>query len=613
MLARVTPRAVALLAAIALVGQVAGETNGLHRAATKWVDDTFRRMSLDEKVGQLLVSSVESTFTSTDSDVFDGLASLVREQHISGFHLFGGTEPVPGVLLNPTYGPVILGQALSAASITNRLQSIATIPLLNSADFETGAGMRIAGATVFPKAMALGAAGDERLIFEAGRITALESRALGIRMVFAPVADVNNNARNPVINTRSFGENPARVGVLASAFVKGLHTGGALSTLKHFPGHGDTDVDTHLGLATIAHPRDRLDQVELPPFRAGIAAGADAVMTGHIELPAIESTPGTPGTLSRAIVTGLLRTDLGFRGLVYTDSMRMDAVSRMLPPGEAAVRAIQAGNDIVLHSPDDRAAFAAIRSAIDGGTIDRAQVDASVRRILAAKARLGLNKSRTVKLDDVPVLIGGRAHRAVAAELSRKSITLIKDDRSIVPLNVPSSAAILYLSVLDYPSGWRVAAPSRTFVPELRKHWADVTAIELSDRATPPEIDLVRAMSRRYDAVVASVFVRAAAYSGRMDLAPQLVRLLQDIARITGDRGTPFVTTLFGNPYVATFLPQLPAVLLTYDFYDLPEASAVAAIAGDAPISGRLPITLPGMFPIGHGLTRDARTTTAGR
>jgi beta-N-acetylhexosaminidase len=182
-----------------------------------------------------------------------------------------------------------------------------------------------------------------------------------------------------------------------------------------------------------------------------------------------------------------------------------------------------------------------------------------------------------------------------------------------VPLNVPSSAAILYLSVLDYPSGWRVAAPSRTFVPELRKHWADVTAIELSDRATPSEIDLVRAMSRRYDAVVASVFVRAAAYSGRMDLAPQLVRLLQDIARITGDGGTPFVTTLFGNPYVATFLPQLPAVLLTYDFYDLPEASAVAAIAGDAPISGRLPITLPGMFPIGHGLTRDARTTTAGR
>jgi beta-glucosidase-like glycosyl hydrolase len=605
--------AVVLASARADAPALSGVGGPLDKTAAKWVDDTFRRMSLDDKVGQLLVSSFESTYTSTDSDVFDALASLVRNQRVGGFHVFGGSEPVPGVLLNPTYGPVILGQPLAAASMINRLQALSTIPLLNTADFETGAGMRLAGATTFPKAMAFGAANDERLTFEAGRITALESRAVGIHVNFAPVADVNNNARNPVINIRSFGEDPARVGALASAFAKGLQAGGMLATLKHFPGHGDTDVDSHLGLPLIPHARPRLDQVELRPFRAGIAAGAAAVMTAHIELPEIDPTPSTPATLSRATVTGLLRADLGFPGLIYTDSMRMDAVSKMLTAGEAALRAIQAGNDIVLHSADDRAAFTALRDAIERGALDRAQVDESVRRILTAKARLGLHRTRTVKLDDVPNAVGVRAHRAVSAEVSEKSITLIKDERNTVPLPVASTASILYLSVLDYPSGWRIAAPSRTFAPELRKRWSDVTAIELSDRSTPSEIDLVRTISRRYDAIVASVFVRAASYSGRMDLSPPLVDLLRDLARGTGQRRTPFITIFFGNPYAATFLAELPAMVLTYDFYDQAELSAVRAIAGESAIGGHLPITLPGLFPAGHGLIRDAARTTAAR
>jgi beta-glucosidase-like glycosyl hydrolase len=576
----------------------------IDRAGEKWIQSAMKKMTVDEKVGQLIVSSFRSTFMSTDSEDFDRLAKAVHEYHVGGFLVFGGSEPAPSVLLNPTYGTVTLGQPLAAASILNRLQAIAGLPLLNTADFEAGVGFRIAGATAFPRAMAFGAARDETLAFEAGRVTGDEARALGVHVNFAPVVDVNNNPRNPVINTRSFGENPELVGRIASAYIRGLQSAGVVATLKHFPGHGDTDVDSHLGLPVIRHPRERLERIELAPFKAAIAAEAGAVMTAHIEMPAFDPTPGTPTTLSQPIVTGVLRRDLGFAGLIYTDSMRMQGVTDMYAPGEAAVRAVAAGNDFVVHSPDDGAAFAAIRDALRSGRIAEAQVNASVERILRAKAAAGLHRNRTVNLDAVSTLVGTRTNQAISDEVSQRSITLIKDARNQVPLKVPRDAPVLYLSVLDYPSGWRIAAPSRTFIPELRARWPNVTSIELSDRTTPSEIELVRAMAPRFDAVVVSVFVRTASFSGRMDLAPALQRLLQDIARQTSSSQRPFITTFFGNPYVSTFLPDLPAMLLTYDFYDRAEASAVRAIAGEAPISGRLPIALPGMFEEGHGLTR---------
>lgn len=591
-------------AAAATEAPQAPQAPGLDKAAVKWVDDTFRKMTLDDKVGQLVVSSVNSTYLANDTEAYAALVSKVKQLRLGGIHVFGGAEPSPAVLLNNAAGAVILGQPLEAASLLNRLQSEAALPMLNTADFEAGVGFRISGATAFPRQMAVGAAGDERLAYEAARITAIEGRAIGIHVNFSPLADVNNNPGNPVINTRSFGEVPDQVGRLASAYVRGLQAGGMLATLKHFPGHGDTDVDSHLGLPIINQPRARLDEIELAPFRQGLAAGADAVMTGHIELPALDPADFSPATLSRPIVTGLLRGELKFQGLIYTDSMGMDAVSRRLSPGEAAVRAMQAGNDIVLHSPDDAAAVAAIKAAVEKGAIPLAQIDDSVRRVLRAKARLGLHRTRTVSLDDLPKRVGGATNAAVARDISQKSITLVKDDRNQVPLRAAREASVLYLSLLDYPANWRIAAPGRTFVPELRKRWPAVTAVELSDRSTPDEIDLVRASATRYDAIVAAVFVRASSGSGRMDLAPPLLKLLADLARATANTPRPFVTVFFGNPYVPMGAPTLPAVLLTYDFYDLAEASAVRALAGEAPITGRLPIGLPGLFPAGFGLVR---------
>ena len=606
MSARVHALTAIVCAAMVVVSAEPSDPFRLDRDATRWVDDTLKKLTADEKIGQLIVPSFESGYMSTDSDTFDALSRLVKDFHVGGFHVFGATQPAPAVLLNSSYGNIILGQPFSAAFLFNRLQGLSAVPLLNTADFETGVGFRIGGATSFPRQMAMGAANDERLVREEARITGIEARAIGVHVNFAPVADVNNNPRNPVINTRSYGEDPSRVGALVGAYVEGARAGGIIATLKHFPGHGDTDVDSHLGLPIVAFDRARLDSLELVPFRKGLDRRAEAVMAAHIVMPALDSG-STPATFSKPILGDLLRRDLGFDGLVYTDSMSMDAITNLESPGEAAVRAVAAGADQVLHSPDPVAAFTALREAVRSGRVSGSQLDASVTRILRAKASLGLHVKRLVDLDAVPSNVGGRGHLASAQEASERSMTLVRDERNQIPLTIPRDSPILYLSVLDYPAGWQIAAPSRTFIPELKKRWPQVTAVEVSDRTPPADLDFVRATAPRYAAVIASVFVRANSGSGRIDLSPECVRLLRDLARAGGRTSAPFVTVFFGNPYVAAAAPELPAVLLTYDLYDLAEASAVRAIAGETRISGRLPIALPGLFPVGHGLDRAAR------
>ncbi len=577
----------------------------LDAEAQRWVDDTLARMTLDEKVGQLLVPSFYSVYTSSDSEAYDALLELIHEYRVGGFLVFGARQARPDVLLDRGTARVSLGQPLNAASLINRLQSVSPVPLLIAADFETGLGFRMSGGTAFPRAMAFGAAGDTRLAYEAGRITAVEARAIGVHMNLAPVVDVNNNPKNPVINTRSFGEDPDVVSVLAAAYVKGLNDGGMLATIKHFPGHGDTDVDSHRGLPLIEHPRERLDRIELPPFRAGIRAGADAVMTAHIQWPTLEPSESTPATFSRRIVEGVLRGELAFDGLVVTDSMRMQAVSDV-GPGEAAARAVGAGHDLVLHSPDDAAAFDGIRDAVRRGDVAETRLDESVSRILAAKAKIGLHRSPGINLGTLPLIVGTRAHREVAQEISERSVTLLRDESDSVPLQVNRSASVLYLSVLDHVYGWGVTEPSRVFVLELQERWPNVTAVELSDRTPDSEIELVRESATQYDAIVAGVYVRAASLEGRLDLSTSLVSALRGIASAARAAGRPFVAVLFGNPYTVAALDDLPTMLVTYDVHDLAQASAVRAIAGEIAIGGKLPIVLGDALPVGHGLVREA-------
>jgi beta-N-acetylhexosaminidase len=574
--------------------------------ADLWVAKTLAKMTLDEKIGQLIFTSFNAAYMSTDSDEFERLRHLVRDLKVGGIHVFGSAEALPQVMLNPVWGggPASRkGDPYAAATTLNRLQSESEIPLLTSGDFEGGAAYILNGATRLPRAMVIGATGDEQMAFTAGVVAATEARAVGVNIDFYPVVDVNNNPRNPIINLRSFGEDPAFVSKMAVAYIKGIQSTGAFATAKHFPGHGDTNVDTHLGLAVINHPRERLDQVELVPFKAAIAAGVDAVMSSHIVLPSLDPTPGIPATLSRPILTGLLRNELKFNGLIFTDSMTMDAISKMFSHDKAAAMAVKAGVDFVLHSPDDDAAFKGIKAAVAAGEVNESQINASVERILRAKARLGLHLNRQVDVAAIAEKFGTRANAQVAQEINDRGLTLIKDERNQVPLAVPRDANLVYLSVLDYASGWREGIPSRTIVPELKKRWPNLTTVEVTDRTTASEYELIRALTRRADAVVAGVFVRIASFSGRMDLSQPQIALLDSVAA----QNKPFVTVCFGNPYTATFLPKLPAVLLGYEFSDFTERAAAKALAGEIPIGGRLPVSLPGMFPVGHGLTRAAK------
>src|SRR5262245_17620112 len=593
-----------LAAAVLAVGSVAASPSPEER----WVERTLRGMTVDEKVAQLLVPSVSGVFASTDSATYDEWRRLVRERKVGGVHVFGGSEAVPSVLLNPSYGTggsrSRRSQPLETAALLNRLQREADVPLLVTADFEGGVGFQVEGATRLPRAMAMGATRDHDLVFRAGELAAREGRSLGVHVNFYPVVDVNNNPRNPIINLRSFGEDPALVGEMARAYVRGAHAGGMLATAKHFPGHGDTAVDTHLDLPTIDQPRERLDAVELPPFKAAIAEGVDAVMSSHIVLPALDPTPGTPATLSRPILTGLLREELGFDGLVFTDAMEMQAIRSHFEPGEAAARAVRAGADLLLVPPDPEAAFRGIRAAVERGEIAREDLDRSVRRILRAKARLGLARQREVDLMAIATELGGRHRARTALDIASRAITLLKDDGSTLPLALPSGARVLYVSLVDYASGWREGAPGRTLVAELKKRFPQATAVEVSDRTSAAELDLVRALGRNVELVVAAVFVRVAAGSGRIDIGAAQTALLEDLAAAPS---RPTVAIVFGNPYVGLLAARGPAVLLTYEFGDAPEEAAVKALFGESPIGGKLPIALSGDYPLGHGLERPAR------
>jgi len=572
-----------------------------------WVKRTLRRMTLQEKAAQLVVPGLNGVYTPTDSAAFERLRRLAREARVGGFHVFGGSEALPPVLLDPAYGTsggrMTKAAPLAVAALLNRLQEAAALPLLVTADFEGGAGYIVEGATRLPRAMAIAASRDEGLAERAGRLAAGEGRALGVHVDLYPVVDVNDNPRNPVINVRSFGEDPASVSRMAVAYLRGIRAGGMLSTAKHFPGHGDTATDTHLELAVVDKTRSALEAVELRPFEAAIAAGVDAVMSSHIRLPALDPTEGRPATLSRPILTGLLRRELGFDGLVFTDSMSMRAISERFAPDQAAALAVAAGADVVLDPPDPDAAVRGIREAVENGAIGRAQIDRSVERLLRAKARLGLDRRRLVAVEAVPEAVGGRERAAVAEEIAARALTLVKDDAGLVPLRPSAASRVLVLSLIDYAGGWREGAPGRVFVPELKRRCPGLVALELSDRTGAGEMDLVRELARSSDLVIAATYVRVVSASGRMDLAPSQQALLDELA---GDGERRLVVVAFGNPYVAAAVPRVPSLLLTYEFGDAPETAAVRALFGERPIAGRLPVSMPGLFALGQGLDRAA-------
>jgi beta-N-acetylhexosaminidase len=533
------------------------------------------RMSDAEKVGQVVFPEVKVVKA---AESLAEVAPLVDEQHIGGLHVFGR-------------------QADEVERFLQALQARAKVPLLITADLEGGVGYAFRGATRVPQAMALAASGRERNAHDAARITSEEGRALGVGVNFYPVADVNNNPDNPIINVRSFGEDPAAVARFVGAYVEGAQEAGLLACAKHFPGHGDTKKDSHLTLPVIDVDRDRLERVELVPFRAAIRAGVGCVMTAHLAVPAVEPDTNVPATLSRAISTGLLRERLGFDGLIVTDAMKMRGVTAHYESGDAAVRALAAGADVVLMPADVNAALTAVRGALSNGTLDRRRLDDAVLRVLRAKHRLGL-------LDD-PRPTGGvveraKKNRARAEQMFSEAMTLVRDDDDVVPLSL-AGKRVVQLDLTD-KWAWGEDHAGVAFYAALRKR--SPRAVRVTVRAETVSEDLARAYKvlRRADIVFVNAYVRVAASSGRISLEPGQLKLLRDVSR----GPTTSVTTVFGSPYLPMAVKEPRVYLLAYDFNKHAEAAALKALLGEAAITGRLPVTLPGTFERGHGLKRDA-------
>lgn len=574
----------------------------LDRNGERWAAVTLHKMTIEEKIGQMIMPWARIEFMNVNNPEYLQLREEMRKYHVGGF---GVTVFVEG-------GSLLKSEPLEAAELTNSLQRDSKYPLLFAADFERGLSMRLNGTTDFPTAMAFGAAGDTKLASEFGRITAQEARAIGIQWNWFPVADVNSNPANPIINTRSFGEDPVQVGQMVAAYIEGARSEGMLTTAKHFPGHGDTDTDSHLTLARVNASLDRLNQVELIPFHAAIAAGVDSVMLAHITAPALEPDPDKPASISKAVVTGLLKGKLGFKGLVITDALDMGALTRVFSgtpsqvSGSEAVAAIEAGNDMVIIPGDLGGAYKGLLDAVKSGEITPQRINESVLKILRAKASVGLNRSRLVDMANVSKVIAIPDHQAVAQSVADHAVTLLADVNHRVPLAAkPASEGLTAVIFTDSAS---ISDGVRLFVRQLRQRSPGATILyvnEANSSYIAPQVMAAVASARTVIALAEAVPIARRATpaqaDGSVSLNEDAAQLLANIVKSAPDKT---IVAAFGNPYVGSQLPGLEAYICTYSNTSTSAIGLAKALFGEIPIQGRTPVTIPGIAQRGAGINR---------
>ena len=560
-------------------------------ASSPWVEATLKKMTLREKIGQMLMPYYFGVFTSTDSASYKELLHEVEENHVGGFIL--GTQRGPlGIERSQVY---------PTAALTNELQKHAKTPLLIGADFETGTGMRIDEGTSFPSPMAVAAANDPKAAYTIGKITALEARAAGVRWIFAPDADVNNNPDNPIINIRSFGEDPQRVSEYVIQFIRGVEENGGLSSAKHFPGHGNVSVDSHLSLATVPGSRKDLEATELVPFRAAIDAGVSSVMPGHLNVPAYETDPSVPATISRNIMTGLLRDELKFKGLIVTDAMDMGGVTSQFAPGDAAVRAVEAGADVLLQLPVPDAAMASLEEAVKSGRIPASRIDDSVRRILQAKSRLGLDKDRLVDIDHLSEKFAKPEYEVQAQAIADRGVTLLRDSAKLLPLDATRPLRVLLVSLSADADPY----PGVTIEPEIRWRVDSLAALRADTQFANANF-LKLPSPESYDIAIAALFVRVADRKGNVGL-PDNQRAVVNQMLATGK---PVVVLSFGSPYLVENFPDAKTWLAEFSTNDVSQRAAVRALFGQVQTQGQIPVTVPGTAKRGDGIRLAANPMT---
>ncbi len=557
-----------------------------------WVEKTFARLTLEEKVGQLLAPRAFAHYLSSDAEEYREMIRCIRELKVGGLVFFQGD--VSEMVLR-----------------ANEAQQFSDVPLLLSADFEWGPGMRVRRSTSFPPAMALGATRDAGLVYRIGRAVAAEGTALGIQQNFAPVTEPNLNPKNPVINFRSFGEAKDLVAELATAYMLGLQDGGMIATAKHFPGHGATETDSHMRLPILTYNREDLETEELYTFRRTIEKGVLSVMTAHIALPLISAEPDRPATLSREIVTGILREDMGFSGLIVSDALEMRAITANFSPGEAAVLAVEAGVDMLLLPQDMNSAYYAILEAVRSGRLNESRIDDSVRRILTMKYISGLHLNRFVGTDKFRQVVANREHADLALEAARKSITLVRNDGDVLPLQPTSEKKVLVVVISDREDlrvnvgRSRVVQPNEPvgqyFSQLLRGYHTNVETIRLDPRSNRIEFDTLSQRAMESDVVIAVSYVQARSYQGEIGIPEQMHAALQHII----DMDQPFILVSLGDPYFIYNFPDVDAYLTAYHSAEPSVEAVVETIFGKNIPTGKLPVSIPGVAAAGAGLTYE--------
>lgn len=579
-------------------GRIGQANPGVHRelppTARAWVETTLGSLDLRERAAQTVFVWIPGAYVSTTAPAFDSLAALVEEG-------IGGLN-------------VSIGTPHSVAAKLNALQARAAVPLLVASDFETGGPgkrlnrayalpelMPMGGGTELPATMAFGAIGNPSYAREAGRISGREARAVGVHLNLAPVVDVNSDPRNPIINTRSYGEDPERVARLAEAFVRGAREAGLMTTAKHFPGHGDTRADPHLELPAVDADRARLDSVELVPFRRLADAGVDAVLTAHVLLPRILGSDAPPATFSRELLTELLRNEWGFRGLVITDALDMAAARLDWGPGEVAVRALEAGADVVLSPPDPRVAVEAVATAVEEERLPADRLEGAVRRILEAKARAGLHRGRTVPLEDVDRIVGRGPHRAFADSAAVRSLTLVRDRDALVPLDASKRDRILSVTLARS----RDLAAGRVMDRVLRGSLRALAPVRVEPHTPEARYDSLAGRAETADLVLLSTYLPPVAGEGTVDAPEPFLRFVRRLAASE----MPVVLVSFGNPYLLRSVPEVGSYLVAWGGRPPSQRAAARALLGEGPITGRLPVSLPPLHPVGAGVERPGSAT----
>jgi len=548
----------------------------LDSAAVERLADT---LPLRARVAQLVMPWIPGSYAAFDDSAFTVMQGWVDSLEVGGII-------------------VSIGSPLDVAMKLNRLQYRSVLPLLVAADFESGTSIRLTGATPFPSNMAVAAGGREQDAYEVGRVTALEGRSVGVHLAFAPVADINNNPANPIINTRSFGEDPAAVGRLVSAAVRGLQENGMLATAKHFPGHGDTETDSHIALPVIKATWPRFDSLELVPFRAAVDAGVAFVMSAHLAAPALASAPDRPATLDPAVMSQLLRDSLHFGGMVVTDALEMGGIVSKYGAAEAAVLAFEAGADLLLQPTDPGAVIEAMVTAVESGRISEERLDRSVRRLLRLKHRLGLFARRYVPLDSVPEVVGSGRFLEAARDIAQRSLVLAVDSLGSVDSLRSGRRSI---ALVTYGED-NAATVGGTLHRRLRDAGHRVTLFRLWPASGEASFDSARAVIRRSEYTVFAASVRVSAWKGSVGLPDQVAELIDRTMR----RRNAVLVSL-GSPYIGLQVAHLRSYLIAWDSRSLAEWAAARALTGEASITGRLPVSLPPRFPVGSGLQRAGR------